>query len=447
MPKNSDAAPIVSQDNEHLLLQACFSEEGICDSVLESVPIEAFTTEACKLVYSRIKDLRAMRSEVNNVTVGDSLMAYGQLKNVGGLTFLAGLVSGGITHQTAQSLIRLVMDKYTRRRLSLIGQSLSEAANDLTADTKQILSGLERQIAGVFRSSQKSHPERISDIAGAYSIDNLLDPSRERGKGIYTGYRQLDELTGGIFPGENWICGAATSVGKTGICLQVAKHNAVQGIPVQFQSLEMPKRAIYNRLLCQEAGISVTRFRSGEAQQNPTERQRLLDAHGVLQELPLFIDDSFAVKPAELWSKSRRMWEYNGVRLGILDFIQKMRSDSNDRNEYSRLTEICDSFVGLSKELFPWFITSQLNRESRKAKQEPRKEDLRGAGSIEELGNVIFLVYREELERGKEKDESLKGKALFIVDKVREGKLGRLKMGYIGWRMQYIDPPDESGLL
>lgn len=428
-----------SVECERLILGSCLSNPKSVAVAVDSLSPEDFSLEKHKRIFLRIAGLYQMQHPVDRVTIAESLTAHGQLQSVDGISYIVSLDDGLPEISNVASYIAIVKEKSRLRQLALIGTDLIARATEGGAESREIGNAVSHKIYSVCHNKERGDPQDFADVVTDIGFENIINPSRQRGDGVYTGYHGLDELTGGIFPTENWIFGAAPGVGKSSVCLQIACNNALRKIPSVIFSMEMSKRSVFNRLLCQRAKVSIRRFRSGEASENEGERRKLLDAFGELQELPILIDDTFALRPSDVESKLKMLIETRGVQLALFDFIQKMRPDHSRGNENDRLTEVCDSFVGLSKSYCPSVIFSQLSRSHRKNKEKPSLEDLRGTGSLEQLGNVIVFLYREEMEKGKGQDESIRGKAEFIVAKNREGDLANLKMRYIGWQMKYED--------
>lgn len=66
--------------------------------------------------------------------------------------------------------------------------------------------------------------------------------------GLSTGYRVLDDMTMGLAPGELTIVAAATSVGKSLLCLNIAANLVMKDHAVGFITLEMTRPEIGSRL-------------------------------------------------------------------------------------------------------------------------------------------------------------------------------------------------------
>ena len=56
---------------------------------------------------------------------------------------------------------------------------------------------------------------------------------------LLTGIYRLDEITGGMYPGELIVLGARPSVGKSALALQLAADLAANKVATGYESLEM----------------------------------------------------------------------------------------------------------------------------------------------------------------------------------------------------------------
>ena len=72
--------------------------------------------------------------------------------------------------------------------------------------------------------------------------------------GLASGFRDLDDMTGGFPPGTMIIIAARPSMGKTAFAMNIAQHVAAE-TPTAFFSLEMSKSALTHRLLSAHSGV------------------------------------------------------------------------------------------------------------------------------------------------------------------------------------------------
>ena len=152
-------------------------------------------------------------------------------------------------------------------------------------------------------------------------------------------------------------------------------------------------------------------------------------AAGPISEAPIFIDDTPGITLMELKAKARRLKRKKDIQLIILDYIQLM--SGNGENRQQEISTISRSLKCMAKELdVPIVALSQLSRglESRPDKR-PRLSDLRESGQIEQDADVVMFVYRGEVYD--DKDPELKNKAEIIIGKQRNGPIGPANLAFI----------------
>ena len=217
-------------------------------------------------------------------------------------------------------------------------------------------------------------------------------------------------------------------MGKTALSLCIAKNIAVKKIPVAFFSLEMSKEQLATRLLAMTAKIDSSTLRKGKI--HDPDIENIHTALAILEDIPIYIDDSAGITITELRAKTRRLKREKGVGIVIVDYLQLMKTSRNIESREQAIAEISRSLKGLAKELnIPIIALSQLNRmvESRSDKR-PQLADLRESGAIEQDADLIMFVYREEVYK---KDTESKGVAELIIGKQRNGPTGIVKLSYI----------------
>ena len=88
--------------------------------------------------------------------------------------------------------------------------------------------------------------------------------SRGELSGVPTGFVDLDELTGGLHPGQMVILAARPGAGKSTLALDLARSASIKhGLTAAIFSLEMSRMEITMRLLSAEATVRSAHIRSG----------------------------------------------------------------------------------------------------------------------------------------------------------------------------------------
>jgi len=220
-------------------------------------------------------------------------------------------------------------------------------------------------------------------------------------------------------------------VHNTTLAMNFAENAAVgQKLHVAIFSMEMPGSQLAMRMMASLGRINSHNIRTGKL--DDEDWPRLTSAVTLLNEAPIYIDDTPSLTPMELRSRARRLKREKGLDLIIVDYLQLMQgTDSGVENRATEISNITRSLKSLAKELHvPLIAMSQLNRslESRNDKR-PVMSDLRESGAIEQDADVILFIYRDEVYN---EDSPDKGTAEVIIGKQRNGPTGKVTLTFLG---------------
>ncbi|EDY86487.1 replicative DNA helicase [gamma proteobacterium HTCC5015] len=157
----------------------------------------------------------------------------------------------------------------------------------------------------------------------------------------------------------------------------------------------------------------------------------MVGAVSMLNELPIFIDDTPALTPTGMLARARRIKREHGLSLIMLDYLQLMRVAGSE-NRVNEISEISRSLKAMAKELnVPVIALSQLNRglEQRPDKR-PMMSDLRESGAIEQDADTIMFIYRDDYYN--KEDSEHPGTAEIIIGKQRNGPTGTVRLTFMG---------------
>ena len=260
-----------------------------------------------------------------------------------------------------------------------------------------------------------------------YEQLNYLQEHRGEVMGVQTGYRDFDQITGGLQRSDLIILAARPGTGKTSFAMSLAYNVAMYySNTVAVFSLEMGREQLVQRLIAMETQIDTHRLRLGQVPDN--QLKIVFDAMGRLAQAPIYIEDTPGISIMELRSKARRLQSQHGVSLIIIDYLQLM-SGRGKENRVQEVGEISRGLKALARELnVPVIALSQLSRavEGRQS-HVPMLSDLRESGSIEQDADIVMFIYRDEL-YNKESDK--KGIAEIHIAKHRNGPVGVVNMRF-----------------
>lgn len=307
---------------------------------------------------------------------------------------------------------------------------------------------------GGFKDFDVALSESIEMIGNAFKRDSHLS-------GISTGITDLDYKLGGLQPSDLVIVAGRPGMGKSSlacnIAFNVAKDYSIEkdedgvekvtsGGAVGLFSLEMSSEQLATRLLAEESGVPSSNMRRGQIDED--EYRKIRETSELLEQVPLYIDDTGGLSIAAVAARARRLKRNTNLGLLIVDYIQLMTgSGKRSDNRVQEITEITQGLKALAKELnIPVIAISQLSRavENRDDKR-PQLSDLRESGSIEQDADAVLFVYREEyyVENAKPNEDDFEkfekwqdhmtrchGKAEVIIGKQRHGPTGKVDLAF-----------------
>lgn len=390
-----------------------------------------FYREGHRVIYRAMQELFERGEPIDILTLVEQLKREDKLERAGGVAYLASLPDLTPSSNHVGIYANIVRSKSLLRNLIGTAQEIIARAYEDPTEVHEFLDEAEGMIFELGGKKRKSGFYSFKELA-KQTID-LIDKISERQgliTGTPTGFKDLDDMTAGLHAGDLIIVAGRPAMGKTALALNIARNAAVEHkIPVAFFSLEMSKDQLAVRLLCMEARINSHSIRHGYVSRE--DWGKLIRAANVLQDAPIFIDDSPAISVLEMKSKARRLKTESKVGLVMVDYLQLMRGkQTRDSNREQEIADISRSLKALAKELdVPVVALSQLNRavEIRGDKM-PRLADLRESGAIEQDADLIIFVHRET---GAEVSAEERARAKIIIGKQRNGPTGVVDLTFL----------------
>ncbi len=419
-------------DAEESVLSAIFIDNNNLLDVVDILVPEDFYKTAHQKIFRAITELFSKSEPSDLVTIATKLKEKHELEEIGGASFLASIADSAPMAVNAVHYAKIIKEKACLRSLITSSSAIIEKCLKDQGDFENIVDFAE---SSIFRITEAKQGQSFTSIATLIdtSINALEQQGKNRGlSGLTTGYHRLDSLISGLQKSDLIILAARPSMGKTAFALNIARNVAFEERkPVAVFSLEMSKEQLSMRLLTSEARIDSNRFKTGYISQEDVEN--VTDAADVLNDLPIFIDDTPNISPMEIRAKARRLKMEKGLGLVVIDYLQLMRSAFHSERRDLEIAEISRSLKALAKELdIPVLALSQLNRMlEQRAEKRPLLSDLRESGALEQDADIVTFIYRDEI-YNKEENNPNRGKAEIIVAKNRNGSVGTAHMAFIG---------------
>ena len=486
-PQTSDFRQLPHNiEAEQGLLGALLINNDALDQVADFLKPAYFHDPVHQRIFEAISKLIGNGNLASPVTLKTYLEMDEGLVALGGVGYLARLASNATTIANAKQYGQTIYDLAIRRQLIVVGQEMIGDAFDADIDEKpdDQIDKAEQALYNIaekgthnsgFMTFDASLTGAIEMAEKAYQRDGNLS-------GVSTGFKGLDNITGGLQKSDLVILAGRPAMGKTALATNIAfniAHDYMKarqsgnvetrpdgsvevkdGGVVGFFSLEMAAEQLATRMLAERAGVSSSNIRKGDIHED--EYGRLVNAARELQEAPLFIDHTGAIPIATLAARARRLKRQHGLGLIVVDYLQLVRAPGGRDGRVQEVSEITQGLKALAKELdVPVLALAQLSRQvEQRDDKRPQLSDLRESGSIEQDADIVMFVYREPyyLEREKpqegteeffawqERMSAVDGTAEVIIGKNRHGPTGAAKMAFEDRFTRFTDLQEDDRL-
>ncbi|HEX7610520.1 MAG TPA: replicative DNA helicase [Solirubrobacteraceae bacterium] len=402
----------------------------------EGLRADDFYRERHGTIYEAMLALYNESEPVDVLTVTDRLRQVGSLQDVGGPATVDELTGVVPAAGHARRYAQIVRENALLRRLLKTSYEIQESVLGHQAPPRELVEQAEKAMLEVARDDRQQDFRSIEDVLHE-ELDKLHRLSLEGTSltGTPSGFKDLDEITGGFQKGNLIIIAARPAMGKSALVCNIAENAALhpeRPRPVALFSLEMAEAELAQRFVASQAMIRGDEFRKGRVSENRW--PKILKASERLARAPLWVDDSSDVGMLEIRAKARRLHSQcpEGLGLIIIDYLQLMRTDSRYDNRVTAVGELSRGLKILARELgVPVIALSQLSRavESRSPKK-PMLSDLRESGNLEQDADLVMFIYRDDYY---EKENSERpGEADLIIAKHRNGATGEVTLTFQG---------------
>jgi len=427
--------PPHSVEAEQSVLGGLMLENGSWDKVADLLVEQDFYRRDHQLIFRAIAQLFEQSLPVDVITLAEFHDKRGELDQVGELAYLGMLARNTPSAANIGAYAAIVRERSVLRQLIQVGSEISNVAfNPEGRSSEDMLDLAEKQVFEIAEKGAKRGGGFIQVKEVLSKVVDRIDTLFENDSpitGLSTGFSDFDEQTSGLQPADLVIVAGRPSMGKTTFAMNLAENAAIKSKePVAVFSMEMPADALAMRMLSSLGQIDQSRLRSGRL--NDDDWPRLTSAIALLNEAPLFIDDTPALTSTELRARARRLKREHGLSLIVIDYIQLMQgSGGSNENRATEVSEISRSLKALAKEVeVPVIALSQLNRSlEQRPNKRPIMSDLRESGAIEQDADLIVFIYRDEVYN---EDSPEKGKAEIIIGKQRNGPIGTVALTFQG---------------
>jgi replicative DNA helicase len=279
-------------------------------------------------------------------------------------------------------------------RQKAITRATMKACHDVTLDDREgddLLAYATEALAAI------DVPTSITDaVPAGLAARDMMDDMRaavtgER-KGITTGCEQWDDY-GWIEHGDVMTIAARPSMGKSALVCWLIVQLISVGHKVLIFLTEGNRKKLMRRLVAQITPINSRDIRRGRLSYEQLGTIR--NAVERINDWPLYIDDS-RYNILDIKRQARKCKTRHGIDVIIVDHLQEVRSTEKG-SDFERMNDVIEGLRMIAQEepKVAMIQACQLNRECEASKDKrPAVHHLRASGRIEEISDVIALLYR-----------------------------------------------------
>lgn len=258
--------------------------------------------------------------------------------------------------------------------------------------------------------------------------DGIMQFMRDKQKPIKyikTGYSTIDKYTY-MDKGDYVIIGGRPSAGKTAFSIQLALNMAKNGYSIVYFSLETKPIKMMDRIMTTFCGLDFSNVKNHNLGDDWEKTAALSDDLA-----------SYNINLVKASGKSVAWMKAEAKRLNadvvIIDYLQIVSDPSNSR--FEKVTNISidiHDFVQQTNVL--GIVLAQINRGG---SDEPKLEDLKESGQIEQDADIVFLLHKKDpVEEYDVPEYWVK------IAKNKEGEVGKIQMYFDGQHQSFMELTD-----
>ncbi|MFE6785144.1 replicative DNA helicase [Streptomyces sp. NPDC057680] len=419
-----------------MILSARAAEE-----VIEILKPSHFYRPVHATIYATLVDLHTQGQAHDPIALGNRLERDGELIRCGGRPYLFDLVHAVPTAAQAEAHAEIVREKAALRQVLEAASGMTRSIHNRELSPDEIVQNAFDTLEGLSGISDNAADDLSVGMDIMETVAEIVD-IRENGpkEGLATGFTDLNDLTGGLQPGQVILIAARPAMGKSVLGGDFARHTAIRNnVPTLFFSLEMSRKELEKRFLSAQARYPL-HWMKHKGPIDDAAVARLVNAGKDMHASPLHIVADTGITLAKIRSHCRRVQRRQGLGLVVIDYLQLMGGESmgSNDNRQQEVSRISRGLKTLAMDLqVPIVALSQLNRgpEQRQDKR-PMVSDLRESGSLEQDADVVILLHRED---AYDKESPRAGEADLIVAKHRNGPTATITVAFQGHYARFVD--------
>lgn len=360
--------------------------------MLKSCGFALFSDERYAKIYASIESLHKKSSAVDIVTLTEELRTSGKLNLVGGASRLAEIYNVAVTDAYIEDHALVLLRAAQVRQAKAIAQGVLKTADDMLPS--ELLDRVIVSYQNVKDLEIRGNIRHISDVMD--EVVQNYEARKKRGghAAVTTGFADLDSHLGGFEETDLVVLAGRSGAGKSTVAISFILHAATSGIPVLFFSAEMSDLQHGQRMIGNLGGINYGSIR--KCRLSDTDEKAMVATAGGISKLPIYSDQTGHKTIAEIESDVRKFSREKGIKLVVVDYLQKIRTDTG-RARHEEVGDISTRLKNIAKETGTVVLAvTQLSRKSVDNSRPPRMEDIADADQIQRDADIGLILHSFE---------------------------------------------------
>jgi replicative DNA helicase len=250
------AVPPHNLEAEKSVLGAVLLDERHLFGLLveEHLRPEHFYREQHEAVFAAMLELHNTDRKIDHLTVAEVLRANGKLDEIGGPAAIDELAGWVPAAGHAREYGRIVRENAQMRALLTASYDIQASVLSREAPPRELMERAERSMLEVAHDDSDKKLRTISEIL-SIETDRLhrLSVASSPLQGTPSGFKDIDNMTGGFHPGNLIVLAARPSMGKSALVTNIAENAVLEGHAVALFSLEMSESELAQRFVASQA--------------------------------------------------------------------------------------------------------------------------------------------------------------------------------------------------
>lgn len=361
-------------DAEEAVLGSLLIDGLTIQKIENTIKTEDFYFEQSQDIFAGCVALRSRREAIDQVTLAQELSRVGKLESCGGAARFSYLISICPTSLDIEHYAGIVRRLSVSRQLIQLGDRVAAIGYEALPEVNESVARVV-ELVNIVRQDTTIFDELVSPKDAANVIFDMIGEYGQPPKGMRWGFRDVDEMTSGIFP-ELVIIGSRPGVGKTQIMLDVTENLVWQGKKILFCSAEMMIKSLMERKIARELKVDIRRLRKCGLEVDIIDK--LTELAGVVSEQQVYYLPQ-GVSSQDIYNEALKMQSTIGLDVVFVDYLQILKDcwQSGRENKAVLVGRASKILKSLVNDLgIPVICASQLNRDLERRPEDQRKPTL-----------------------------------------------------------------------